>query len=777
LLAAGFVLCGMRLSAQTVFINEIHYDDASGDTGEGVEIAGPAGTDLTGWTVIPYNGSNGQSYTPIGSLSGTIPDLGGGYGAVFFAIAGLQNGAPDGLALVDGTSTVIQFLSYEGDFTATNGVANGLLSSDIGVSEPGNVEGQSLQLTGTGTVYTDFTWAPQAASTYNAFNNGQTFGGGGCGITIDEVVATCNDLTIGVDDYTLTISYFGVDPSVTVIYAGTGTVTGSDPAVDVNGTIIISGIPEGEAYSVSFSAPCDGIAAINGSSPVCEPPACGITLGTETVTCLGNTAGDDTYEVSIPYTGVQLGTSVQNNSGSGSVGGDDPATVSNGTIVVTGISEADAYSITLTAPCEALTVSGSAPVCDPLPTLTVIDFDEAANWTAGSVAVGSYAVDHTYVESDWSFTGGQALRNGTALQDAVAGALDVFSWRLRDLATTDWRATYNGTATLTQFGFEVRRWDASPSPNFEVSYSVDGGGSFSAATVTINNAFLDNSSAWKTYTYAIPSPAQYAPGNFVVRVAAVGTTERIMIDNFSFDTGAVACALGLGSPTVNCDGFTAGPGNDTYTVTINYTGVQAGATVINNSGSGTVSGNDPSTEENGTIIVSGITEGTGYSITFAVPCETLVVSGSSPACEPPPSLVINEVDYDETGNDEKEFVEIKNTGATPVDLAGLKLVLVNGSTDSPYNTFVLNSVSLAAGDYYVVGSALVPNVDQVAWTSNGIQNGAPDGVRLTTANDVVIDQMSYEGEHVQHGRYWCWHGSRRWHWCEPGPDPGWRGHG
>jgi hypothetical protein len=36
---------------------------------------------------------------------------------------------------------------------------------------------------------------------------------------------------------------------------------------------------------------------------------------------------------------------------------------------------------------------------------------------------------------------------------------------------------------LTQFGFEVRRWDASPSPNFEVSYSVDGGGSFSAASV------------------------------------------------------------------------------------------------------------------------------------------------------------------------------------------------------------------------------------------------------------------------------------------------------
>ena len=35
----------------TVFINEIHYDDntSTGDVNEGVEIAGPAGTDLTGW--------------------------------------------------------------------------------------------------------------------------------------------------------------------------------------------------------------------------------------------------------------------------------------------------------------------------------------------------------------------------------------------------------------------------------------------------------------------------------------------------------------------------------------------------------------------------------------------------------------------------------------------------------------------------------------------------------------------------------------------------------
>ncbi len=40
-------------AAQTsVFINEIHYDNTGTDAGESIEVAGPAGTDLTGWTIV-----------------------------------------------------------------------------------------------------------------------------------------------------------------------------------------------------------------------------------------------------------------------------------------------------------------------------------------------------------------------------------------------------------------------------------------------------------------------------------------------------------------------------------------------------------------------------------------------------------------------------------------------------------------------------------------------------------------------------------------------------
>ena len=57
----------------TVFINELHYDNAGTDAGEAVEIAGPAGTDLTGWSLVLYNGANGAAYNT-NTLSGVIAE-------------------------------------------------------------------------------------------------------------------------------------------------------------------------------------------------------------------------------------------------------------------------------------------------------------------------------------------------------------------------------------------------------------------------------------------------------------------------------------------------------------------------------------------------------------------------------------------------------------------------------------------------------------------------------------------------------------------------------
>src|SRR4051794_34542518 len=45
-----------------VFVNEIHYDNDGTDVGEAIEVAGPAGTDLAGWSLVLYNGNGGASY-------------------------------------------------------------------------------------------------------------------------------------------------------------------------------------------------------------------------------------------------------------------------------------------------------------------------------------------------------------------------------------------------------------------------------------------------------------------------------------------------------------------------------------------------------------------------------------------------------------------------------------------------------------------------------------------------------------------------------------------
>jgi predicted extracellular nuclease len=177
----SLVTKGAPLRAQTaVFINEIHYDNAGTDEGEAIEIAGPAGTDLTGWSLVLYNGSGGVVYntTP---LNGTIPDQQNGYGTIFvsYPTNGIQNGAPDGVALVDADNNVVQFLSYEGSFMAVDGPAGGLTSTDIGVAEESSSPvGYSLQLVGSGTMYEDFTWDAAQPSTFGAVNTGQSFGSG-----------------------------------------------------------------------------------------------------------------------------------------------------------------------------------------------------------------------------------------------------------------------------------------------------------------------------------------------------------------------------------------------------------------------------------------------------------------------------------------------------------------------------------------------------------------------------------------------------------------------
>ena len=173
-LVVAIFMVTLSFGQTDVFINEIHYDNIGTASNEGVEIAGPSGTDLNGWNIEFYNGNNSLVYATM-SLSGIIPNLENSRGAIWFLKSGIQDG-PDGIALIDPLGNVIQFLSYKGIITAADGTANGLTSTDIGVTEDNTVPlGHSLQLTGTGVYYNDFSWASAATSTQDSRNNNQTF--------------------------------------------------------------------------------------------------------------------------------------------------------------------------------------------------------------------------------------------------------------------------------------------------------------------------------------------------------------------------------------------------------------------------------------------------------------------------------------------------------------------------------------------------------------------------------------------------------------------------
>ncbi len=166
---------GVKSSNLTAFVNEFHYDNSGKDVQEGVEIAGVAGTNLDGWSLQFYNGGDGRVYKNV-ALTGILPDQDDGFGTLFFGVSGIQNGKSDSVALVDNSVEVVQFLSFEGALTAVGGAANGLTSTDIGVSETGSTSvGSSLQLVGTGSDKTDFTWVRAESNSYGSVNVGQEF--------------------------------------------------------------------------------------------------------------------------------------------------------------------------------------------------------------------------------------------------------------------------------------------------------------------------------------------------------------------------------------------------------------------------------------------------------------------------------------------------------------------------------------------------------------------------------------------------------------------------
>ncbi|MGS2725039.1 HYR domain-containing protein [Psychroserpens sp. BH13MA-6] len=246
---------GSSESGVSIWINEFHYDNASTDIGEFVEVAGVAGTDLSAYSIVLYNGNGGSVYNTV-NLSGSIDDEGNGYGAVSVFISGIQNGSPDGIALVDNANTVLEFISYEGDFTATNGPANGLTSVNVGSESSNTPSGESLQLTGSGSTGSDFTWSGPSTDSPGSLNSGQTISTSGPQVTLTLTdnngnVSTCTVPVTVIDNLAPAV----VCPSDIVVSNDAGECGALVPfEIDVNdncdGATVASSIASGSFFDV-----------------------------------------------------------------------------------------------------------------------------------------------------------------------------------------------------------------------------------------------------------------------------------------------------------------------------------------------------------------------------------------------------------------------------------------------------------------------------------------------------------------------------------------------
>jgi len=137
------------------------------------------------------------------------------------------------------------------------------------------------------------------------------------------------------------------------------------------------------------------------------------------------------------------------------------------------------------------------------------------------------------------------------------------------------------------------------------------------------------------------------------------------------------------------------------------------------------------------------------------PDEGNVCTGMPSDCPASVELAINELEYQQTGTDSTEYLELFGPGNQTLN--GFTLTFYNGASSNAYLTVDLSGETIPADGFFVVGSLLVPNVDKAIKSSFGndtdiIQNegSQPDGIVLSfdgagLAMPIIVEALAYGG--------------------------------
>lgn len=243
-------------------------------------------------------------------------------------------------------------------------------------------------------------------------SNGQEFTSGTTAVTLSvsvanfEVDATPANGGTGdghihwtLDGVDQPMKYDTADETINVVDGGLHTVVMT--LVNNNHQPITPEISQTVSFSVLF--PCD------------------LQVGTITSSCDSTTAEDtDTYTTTLAFTGGGTTTYIIGTGETGVITGDDPSTVSEGTIIVSEVNEGTDFVVTFNgdssnSSCD-LTRSISSPNCNPA---IELPFNDNFSYSNGSLISASSWSTFSGTEGDLIVTDGQALvQHGTPSEDA-----------------------------------------------------------------------------------------------------------------------------------------------------------------------------------------------------------------------------------------------------------------------------------------------------------------------------------------------------------------------
>lgn len=311
--------------------------------------------------------------------------------------------------------------------------------------------------------------------------------------------------------------------------------------------------------------------------------------------------------------------------------------------------------------------------------------------------------------------------------NTTGSAIDMDGWTLKDdgsnLHVLD--AAVGGTTIVPANGYLVlgRSSDTTVNGNAPVDYSYDtdgftlGNGSdevvlilpdgvteisrinydngatfpdLSGESMQLDPAFL-NSNDYDDGNNWCPAITPYGDGD----LGTPGTAN---------DACAPTCQAGLGTSTADCDTVNPGATDDTYTVMLDYFGAATGETfVVSTTPSGfTIGGDDPTSVADGTIMISGVTEGTDITISVSNTgdgglCD-LTRDVTSPVCVPVGSVdleLVGILDFDTPagGSSGKGIHLVANADIADLSEYGLGSANNGDGTDGQEYTFPQQAVS------------------------------------------------------------------------------------